>query len=127
MEYRLDHPTKVAEPQPESGNKPSAQKDTLVVFVTFEADDHEGKINPAAKEIRKLARRAEATCIAVNPFSHLSETLAPAETAIELSHKLVTRLQETAGMSVHYMPFGWYKSFKLNILAHDHSQVFRQF
>jgi threonyl-tRNA synthetase len=123
--YVLDHPTAVAELNVEK-NKAN-YKEALVVFITVEASDNSEKINSVAKEIRKLARKAETQCILLNPFSHLSTTLAPAELAKHLLKLLLDRLVETTDGEVIYTSFGWYKSFLLDVYGHDNSQVFREF
>jgi threonyl-tRNA synthetase len=123
--YSLDHPTVVAELNIEK--KEANHENALVVFITVEASDSEEKINSVAKEIRKLARKSEAQLIVLNPFSHLSIALAPAELAKHLLKLLFERLIATTDNEVLYTSFGWYKSFLIDVYGHDNSQVFRDF
>lgn len=103
------------------------EEEVFAVFVTFEDTDTDGVVGGAAKETRKLARKAGCKRILINPFSHLSTHLAPADRALALSRLFTERLKESWEGAVFSAPFGWYKSFSLDIHGHDASQVYRSF
>lgn len=123
--YELDHPTKVADAAVDTHS--ASFEDALVVFISVENTDKEDKVNMAAKEIRKLARRSGAKKIVINPFSHLSQLLAPADLALKIFGLLLERLRTTSELDVAYTSFGWYKKFTVDVYGHDDSQVFREF
>lgn len=125
FDYKLDHPTVAADGVPDGEARHF--EEVMVVFTAIENGDDDGKINAAAKEIRKLARRVKAERIVINPFAHLSESLAEPAVAKELLKILHTRLRDTWTTGVEYTSFGWYKEFYLSVYGHEGSQVFRQF
>ena len=123
--YQLDHPTPIADS--EVAKKEDSFESSLVVFLAVEKGDNEPKVKAAAREISNLAQLAKAQKIVINPFAHLSSSLAPAALAKELSQSLALNLKETSNLPVVYTSFGWYKSFTLDVFGSDNSQLFREF
>ena len=123
--YQLNHPTSIADT--EINKKEDSFKDALVVFLAIEKGDNEQKVKAAASEISKLAKLIKPNKIVINPFAHLSSTLAPAAEAKKLSQKLAADLKEIFGFKTSYTSFGWYKSFTLDAYGSDNSQLFREF
>lgn len=123
--YKTDHPTPVAE-ESKSGTGQHVTN-AGILFLTVEAGDSEASVNAAAKEARKLARKAGAETLLINSFAHLSTNLAPPEEAQKLSALFAERLTATWEGTTITTPFGWYKSFHMNVLGHADSQVFREF
>jgi threonyl-tRNA synthetase len=122
--YTLDHPTPVADPgNPDEGAEFS---NALVAFVAFEPND-QPKISAAAREILKIARKADAATIVVNPFAHLSSRLAPPDEAKDDGRQLVEMLSDTFEGETAYGGFGWYKAFSVDVYGHASSQMFREF
>jgi threonyl-tRNA synthetase len=120
--YTFDHPTPGADDH-EAGQF-AEYDEALVVFVAVEHDD-EGKINHAAKEVRKLAHRAEVKRIVVNPFVHLTSEPATPDEARDHSHRLADRLGETFDGEVSYTSFGWYKVFRIDVRGDEASMFYR--
>jgi len=120
--YEFDHPTEGADSH-EAGQLANFDE-ALVVFVAIEHDD-ESKVNHAAKEIRKLARKAEVKRIVINPFVHLTSEPAPPDEARNESHDLTDRLRETFDGEVAYTSFGWYKAFRIDVRGDEASMFYR--
>jgi hypothetical protein len=120
--YRFDHPTEGSD-EHEAGQEAEFDE-ALVVFVAVEPHDLD-KINHAAKEVRKLARRADVKRIIVNPFVHLTSEPAPPGEAHDDSMRLAQRLRETFEGEVAYTSFGWYKAFRIDVRGDEASMFFR--
>jgi threonyl-tRNA synthetase len=122
--YVLDHPTPVAEEA-----NPNDQKrfvNCLVVFTSSEMQDGDATAESASIEVAKIARSVKAESVLLNPFAHLSNSLAKPKQAIQVIKAMAGQLA-SQGIQVHYSPFGWYKEFSFEVLAHDASQLFRSF
>jgi len=123
--YTLDHPTPVAE---EVGdlNAPKEFENCLVVFASAEPSDNPATSESASMEIAKIAKAVQAEQVLLNPFAHLSNSLAKPKQAISVLKATAQHLS-TQGIQTHYSPFGWYKGFTFEVLAHNSSQLFRVF
>lgn len=102
-------------------------ENALVVFTTIEEDD--GKnissiVDKAASEIIDVARKVGTTTIVIYPYAHLSSSLAPPKTAINILNSLRSALLEL-GFEVAKAPFGWYKEFALHCYGHPLSELSR--
>ncbi|MFA6322335.1 MAG: threonyl-tRNA synthetase editing domain-containing protein [Candidatus Buchananbacteria bacterium] len=123
--YKLDHPTPIADRN--VFEKVSNYQNALVVFVAIEKGDKGEKVDRAILEIIKLADTLKIEKIIINPFAHLSSTLAPAEQAREFSQLISDKLKEKTKLSIIYTSFGWYKSFVMDVFGHSNSQTWREF
>ena len=122
--YKFDHATQIAE----KNDKPEDSfENAMVVFVAAEKSDKNEIAETAAKEITNLAQNVKAEMIIVNPFSHLTSSLAPANKALELIRNLVSNLKEKSDLEIIYTSFGWYKSFSMDVFGHDGSQEFCEY
>ncbi len=122
--YKFDHATQVAE---KNDKREDSFENAMVVFVAAEKSDENEIIEAAVKEITNLAQNVKAEKIIINPFSHLTSSLAPSNKALELIKNLVLNLKEKSNLEVVYTSFGWYKSFSMDVFGHDGSQEFREF
>ncbi|TAL47054.1 hypothetical protein EPN87_03805 [archaeon] len=122
--YKFHHATPVAEP---SDEQESTFQDAMVVFVAAEKSDVDETVEKAATEILNIAQKVEAKQIVINPFAHLTKSLASASKALELTKALVSNLKEKSKLDIVYTSFGWYKSFTLDVYGHNGSQEFREF
>lgn len=103
-------------------------KNALAVFLAVEKGDDAITATKAAAEIAKIMDTAKAETVVINPFAHLSSTLAPLSVAKEISAIVADELKKLLWTGeVVYSSFGWYKSYEMSILAHDKSQLFREF
>lgn len=110
--YALDHPTPVAE----EAHPDDVRQFTncLVVFVSSETQDTQVTAENASGEVAKIAKLVKVESVLLNPFAHLSNSLAKPKQAIEvikLMSNKTTNLLASQKISVHYSPFGWYKAF----------------
>lgn len=122
--YTLDHRTPVAEEA--SGETPKEFTNCLVVFASSELHDSSATAESASIEIARIASQIKPDAIVLNPFAHLSNTLAKPKQAISVLKLTVDKLL-ARGLQTHYSSFGWYKGFSFDVLAHDFSQLFRVF
>ena len=123
--YTLDHPTPVAEKLSEASAS-EAFNNCLVVFASAEPNDSSATAESASVEIAKIVGAVKVDQVLLNPFAHLSSTLAKPKQAISVLRATVQNLANQ-GIQTHYSPFGWYKGFSFEVLAHDSSQLFRVF
>ena len=123
--YTLDHPTPVAEEVSEP-NVTKVFENCLVVFASAELNDNSTTSESASTEIAKVAKAVQADQVLLNPFAHLSSSLAKPKEAISLFKAMEQNLS-TKGIQTHCSPFGWYKGFSFEVLAHNSSQLLREF
>jgi len=123
--YKLDYPTPVADQ--EIQHKEGEFSNSLVIFVAIEKGDSKEKIAEATKEITAIANKVNPDSVVINPFAHLSSSLASPEQAKKLSQKLFEDFRSLIDKEVVYTSFGWYKSFMTDVYGHDSSQIFRDF
>ena len=122
-EYALEYPTQ-STIEPESAALSSLAWDyCLLLLVTIEPGDSQ-KIRHAAKAVRRVARKADVKSVVINGFAHLSHVLASAEESHQAITALRDRLAESTPYQVETTPFGWQKSFKLDVLGNVGSQRF---
>jgi threonyl-tRNA synthetase len=122
--YALDHPTSVAEEA--NPNDPKQFVNCLVVFASAEMQDSNITAESASIEVAKIAKLVKAESVLLNPFAHLSNSLAKPKQAIQVLKTMAGQLA-SQGIQVYYSPFGWYKEFSFDVLAHNSSQLFRSF
>ncbi len=97
----------------------------LVVFAAVEQHDaveQEKVCGKAFAEIKKTYENVGASIIALYPYSHLSNRLAPPEVSLRLLKNLRGLLED---MPLVQCPFGWYKKFSLNGIGHPVSESSR--
>lgn len=104
-----------------------AKANCAVAFVAAEKGDDERNVSKTAKEIRKWARKAQAECLVVNPFAHLTMQSASPDEALRLTRLLAERLRETASLPVEYSSFGWIKAFTCAVVGNTASQIWIEF
>lgn len=124
--YKLDHTTLVAEKYGEVGDFENF-KDVLVVFSTVESSDTSGITTEVAKDIRKIARKNGSKIIVINPFAHLSSSLASPESAIKILNEISEKINKENEFTVKRLHFGWYKEFDFNISGKENTQIFREY
>ncbi|MDG6220258.1 MAG: threonine--tRNA ligase [Candidatus Thermoplasmatota archaeon] len=118
--------TKVAE-EIEDELKSDEVKEVLVAFTAVEkpdAENEEGVIANASKEILAVANQVKAERIMVYPYAHLSPNLSSPEVGVRILKGLAEALAKE-GWEVHRSPFGWYKGFKISCKGHPLSELSR--
>ena len=99
----------------------------LVAFTTIEKKD-ESNVKAAgimaSDAIGQLAKDIGEKKIILYPYAHLSTSLAGSKTAIKILHDM-EKLLKDAGFDVYRIPFGWYKSFKINNIGHSRAESLR--
>ncbi|MCC6034323.1 MAG: threonine--tRNA ligase [Desulfurococcaceae archaeon] len=100
-------------------------ENSLVVFLSIEADDTVDLVEEASSEILNISNQVKPSIIVLYPYAHLSSQLAPPHKAIEVLDALYKALLKRSSIPVHKAPFGWYKSFKLECYGHPLSELSR--
>lgn len=124
--YKLDHKTPVWEDVGEELMN-GKYSNPLVIFTTIEEKDNEKIISKVAKDIRKISRSNNIDLVIINPFAHLSSTLANPEKAIKILNDLVDKLKECSDFTTIRSVFGWYKEFLIDVKWHGNSQIYREY
>ncbi len=102
-------------------------EDCLSVFWVAEEGDKniEQVVENAATEIKEVAKQVNEKKIILYPYVHLlfGSKPAPMSTALEIEKKLEEKLKND--FEVGKAPFGFYKSFKINVKGHPLSELSR--
>ncbi|GAA4613527.1 hypothetical protein GCM10023195_58570 [Actinoallomurus liliacearum] len=123
VEYVLQYPTQsIVEPD-DAALSSLAWDNCLLLLITIEPGDLE-KIRHAAKAIRRVCAKTDVKSIVINGFAHLSHTLASPEDSHQTIVALRDRLVETTPHQVEVTPFGWQKSFTIDVMGNSGSQRF---
>lgn len=126
MEYTIREKTSVAEPLV-GDHKGGRAEETLVCFVTVEAEDEQDVAASASMlvaEIRSIAEQVKAKHVTLYPYAHLSDSHASPREALELLGLAEKEMRE-AGLDVMRSPFGWYKAFTIVCKGHPLSELSR--
>jgi len=119
--------TSLAEEVKEEEKNMKIDEKVLVSFTTIEKKD-ESNIKAAsvmaADAIGQLANEIGEKNIVLYPYAHLSTSLADSKTAIKILHNIERNLKES-DFKVYRIPFGWYKSFKINNIGHNRAESLR--
>ncbi len=94
----------------------------MVALICVEKEDGNEKIERAANEISSLAEKVSSKEIVIFPFAHLSNELAPPEDAKRIARGIYDQLE---GYSRTWVPFGWFKIWKLESMGHSLASNFR--
>jgi len=126
FEYKLDHKTQVADEVTEDLMQ-GKYDNPLVIFIAIEEKDNEEIIPRVVNDIKGITRNNNSNLVILNPFAHLSSSLAKAEKAKNLLNKLAEKLQECADFKTIKSVFGWYKQFLVDVKGHGNSQLYREY
>ncbi len=89
----------------------------VVVFVSVEDNDDESTAYKAIDEIKVSMNRLESNRLLIYPYSHLSDKLAPLNTALNILRKMEDYAKKL-GLEVYRAPFGWTKAFNIRVKGH---------
>ncbi len=102
--------------------KTSYFDEIIVVFITVEKNDNYLDAKNAALELRKSIKILECSKILLYPYLHLSSTLSSPTIAFDIIKKVESYL---VGFDVHRAPFGWTKTYKIEIKKHPLAERFK--
>ncbi len=106
---------------------PREFQEALVVFASVEKGDGnniDALISKAADEVEKQVKTVRAERVVLYPYAHLSSELSDPGTALKVLKALEDELS-SRGLEVHRAPFGWYKSFSIEVKGHPLSELSR--
>ncbi len=111
--------------------EPSTQEkvkvtEVVVLFVTIETTDSSAVARKAMREILSSLAVLKSTRIMIYPYSHLSDKLAKASSALLILQELESLAREE-GLEVFRSPFGWTKSFNIQVKGHPMAEQSKTF
>jgi len=90
-------------------------EEIVVAFVAVEESDNEDVAKKAINEISESMKKIGCAKLLLYPYAHLSSKLASPTTALLLLQVMEKNAQ---GLEVNRAPFGWTKSYKLQVKGH---------
>lgn len=90
-------------------------EEIVVAFVAVEESDSVDVAKRAITEISESMKKIGCSKLLLYPYAHLSSKLASPTTALLLLQDMEKNAQ---GLEVHRAPFGWTKSYKLQVKGH---------
>ncbi len=116
----------IKEPEKLEHTDKTEVKDCLVVLTAVERGDNDQIVKQYIEAIKKTAGEVKATNLVLYPYAHLSNMLAPPDTALEYLTEAQHVLQKE-GFEVTKAPFGYYKEFELKCKGHPLSELSKEF
>ncbi len=116
----------IKEPEKLEHTDKTEVKDCLVVLTAVEKGDNDQIVKQYIEAIKKTAGEVKATNLVLYPYAHLSNMLAPPDTALEYLTEAQHVLQKS-GFEVTRAPFGYYKEFELKCKGHPLSELSKEF
>ena len=110
-------PTKKEIKSAEDIDNPQTQKleELVVAFVAIEDGDDSSVAQNAISQIKNSMEKIGCKKLLLYPYAHLSSNLAKPSVAISLLKEMEDGASE---LEVTHSPFGWTKSYKLNVKGH---------
>jgi len=110
-------PTKKEIKSAEDIDNPQTQKleELVVVFVAMEDGDDSSVAQDAISQIKNSMEKIGCKKLLLYPYAHLSSNLAKPSVAITLLKEMESGASE---LEVSHSPFGWTKSYKLQVKGH---------
>jgi threonyl-tRNA synthetase len=90
-------------------------EEVVVAFVAVEESDNADVAKRAIGEISESMKKVGCAKLLLYPYAHLSSKLASPTTALLLLKEMESN---APGLEVHRAPFGWTKSYKLQVKGH---------
>ena len=90
-------------------------EEVVVAFVAVEESDNADVAKRAIGEISESMKKVGCAKLLLYPYAHLSSKLASPTTALLLLKEMESN---ASGLEVHRAPFGWTKSYKLQVKGH---------
>ncbi len=95
--------------------KTTKLEEIVVAFVAVEEGDNTEVAKKAISEISESMRKVGCNKLLLYPYAHLSSKLASPSTALSVLNEMVSKAN---GIEIHRAPFGWTKSYKLQVKGH---------
>ena len=95
--------------------KPQKLDEIVVAFIAVEDGDNSEVAKKAMFEISESMKKVGCNKLLLYPYAHLSSKLASPSTALSVLNEMATK---TDGLEIHRAPFGWTKSYKLQVKGH---------
>ncbi len=97
--------------------EPSPKKidEVVVAFVAIEEGDNSTVAKKAISEITESMKKVGCNRLLLYPYAHLSSKLASPSTALSILKEMESLAQ---GLEVSRAPFGWTKSYKIQVKGH---------
>ena len=110
-------PTKKEIKSAEDIDNPQTQKleELVVVFIAIEDGDDSSVAQDAISQIKNSMEKIGCKKLLLYPYAHLSSNLAKPSVAISLLKEMESSASE---LEVSHSPFGWTKSYKLQVKGH---------
>ncbi len=128
LQLHCDHieytPTKKEIQSAESIENPQTQRfeEIVVAFVAIEAGDDSSVAQNAISQISSSMEKIGCKKLLLYPYAHLSSDLAKPSTAISLLNEME---RGASGLEVSHSPFGWTKSYKIQVKGHPLAESFK--
>ena len=90
-------------------------EDVVVTFIAVEKGDDKSIANKAISEIKESMNKIGCKKLLLYPYAHLSPNLAPPSTALSILKEMES---QSSDLEVSRAPFGWTKSYKLDVKGH---------
>ncbi len=128
LQLHCDHieytPTKKEIQSAEDIENPQTQRleDLVVVFVAMENGDDSSVAQNALSQIKVSMEKIGCKKLLLYPYAHLSSNLAKPSIAMSLLKEMEDSSSE---LEVSHSPFGWTKSYKIQVKGHPLAESFK--
>lgn len=95
--------------------EPKRLEETVVAFIAVEDEDDEAVAKKAIDEIKESLGKIGCKKLLLYPYSHLSSKLASPTKAFSILKNMEAKASD---LEVYRAPFGWTKSYKLQVKGH---------
>ncbi len=90
-------------------------QEIVVAFIAIEEGDDSSVAKNAISQIKASMEKIGCKKLLLYPYAHLSSNLAAPSTAISLLHEMEN---ESSDLEVYHAPFGWTKSYNIQVKGH---------
>jgi threonyl-tRNA synthetase len=90
-------------------------EEVVVTFISVEEDDDKTVAKKAIAEIRESMNKIGCKKLLLYPYAHLSSKLASPNSALSVLKEMESLASD---LDVHRAPFGWTKTYKLDVKGH---------
>ena len=95
--------------------QPKRLDEVVVAFVAVEDGDNSDVAKKAMVEISESMKKVGCNKLLLYPYAHLSSNLASPSTALSVLKEMESNAD---GLDIHRAPFGWTKSYKIQVKGH---------
>jgi len=95
--------------------EPKRLEETVVAFIAVEEEDDESVAKKAIDEIKETLGKIGCKKLLLYPYAHLSSKLASPTKAFSILKNMESNASD---LEVYHAPFGWTKSYKLQVKGH---------